>query len=107
MFSNTHKKFTSTQTDNDLSSSQLNGISIHVATKIKRVDFGGLADKTFHAMVEQMLLALNNFASHGSGWTLDQIVNIEIRLAKAKPIRASSYLAIPGKLARTSSLLNI
>ena len=71
------------------------------------MDFGGLADKTSHAMVEQLLLALNNFASHGSGWTLHQIVNLEIRLAKAKPIRASSYLALPGKLARTSSLLNI
>ena len=58
-------------------------------------------------MVEQMLLALNNFASHGSGRTLNQIVNIVIRLAKAKPIRASSYLALPGNLARTCSLLNI
>ena len=95
------------KTDVDLSSSQPDRISVHVASKMERVDFGGLADKTFHAMVEQMLLALNNFASHGSGWTLNQIVNIEIRLAKAKPIRASSYLALPGKLARTCSLLNI
>ena len=54
-----------------------------------------------------MLLALNYFASHGSGWTLDQILNIEIRLAKAKRIRASSFLALSGKLARTCSLLNI
>ena len=72
------------KTDDDLSSSQPDRISILVASKMERVDFGGLADKTFHAM---MLLALNNFASHGSGWTLNQIVNIEIRLAKAKPIR--------------------
>ena len=95
------------KTDDDLSSSQPDRISIHVASKMERVDFGGLADKTFHVMVEQMLLALNNFASHGSGWTLNQIVNIEIRLAKAKPIRASSYLALPGNLARTCSLPNI
>ena len=95
------------QTNDDLSSSQPNRISIHVASKMERVDFGGPADKTFHAMVEQMLLTLNNFASHASGWTLDQIVNIEIRLAKAKPIRALSYLALPGKLAHTCSVLNI
>ena len=95
------------QTNDDLSSSQPDRISIPDASKMERVDFGGLADKTFHAMVEQMLLALNNFASHGSGWTLDQILNIEIRLGKAKPIRASSYLALPGKIARTCSLLNI
>ena len=95
------------KTDDDLSSSQPDRISIHVASKMEWVDFGVLAEKTFHAIVEQMLLALNNFASHGSGWTLNQIVNIEIRLAKAKPIRASSYLALPGNLERTCSLLNI
>ena len=97
----------SMKTDDDLSSRQADRISIHVGSKMERVDFGGLADKTFHAMVEQMLLALSNFASHGSGWTLNQIVNIEIRLAKAKPIRTSSYLALPDNLARTCSLLNI
>ena len=95
------------QTNDDVSSSQPDRISVHVASKMERVDFGGLADKTFHSMVEQMLLALNHFASHGSGWTFDQIVNIEIRLAKAKLIRASSFLALPGKLARTCSLLYI
>ena len=88
------------QTDDDQSSRQPDRILIHAASKIERVDSGGLVDKILHAMVEQMLLALNKFASHGSGWTLDQIVNIEIRSAKAKPKRALSYLALPGKLAR-------
>ena len=107
MFSNTHKNFSSTQLSMSSNPCKPIKISIHVASKMERVDFGGLADKTFHTMVEQMLLALNNFASHGSGWTLDQTVAIEFRLAEAKPIRASSYLALPGKLARTCSLLNI
>ena len=40
------------KTDDDLSSSHSDRISIHVASKMERVDFGGLADKTFHAMVE-------------------------------------------------------
>ena len=68
--------------DNEFSSSQPDRISLYVISKMERVDFGGLTDKSFHAMVEQMLLALNNFASHGSGWTLDQIDNIEVRLVK-------------------------
>ena len=93
------------KTDDDLSSSQPDRISIHVASKREQVDLCGLADKTFHSM--EAFLALNNFASHGSGWTLNQIFNIEIRLAKAKPIRASSYLALPSNRARRCSLLNI
>ena len=67
------------KTDDDLSSSRPDRSSIHVAWKTERVDFVGLADKNFHAMVEQMLQALNNFASHGSGWNFNQIINIEIR----------------------------
>ena len=93
--------------DNEFSSSQPDRISVYVNSKMERVDFGGLPDKSFHAMVEQMLLALNNFASHGSGWALDQIDNIEVRLVKNKPMSASSYLALPGKLSHTSALLNI
>ena len=42
------------KSDDDLSSSQPNRTSIHVASKKERVDFDGLADKTFHAMVEQV-----------------------------------------------------
>ena len=63
------------QTDDHLLSNQTDRISIHVASKMERVDFDGLADTTFRAMIEQMPLALNNFASHVSGRTLDQIVS--------------------------------
>ena len=81
--------------------------TIHVQSKMKRVDFGGIADENFHQMVEQMLLSLNSFASHGSGWTLDQIIKIEIYTAKSKPIAGSSYSALPHKLSQTSAFLNI
>ena len=50
---------------------------------------------------------LNSFASHGRGWTLDQITKIEIRTVKWKPITGSSYLVLPQRLSRTSALLNI
>ena len=69
-------------------SSQPDRISVYLQIKMERVDVGGLADKRFHSMVEQMLLSLNIFASHGSGWTLDQIENIEVRLVKNEPISA-------------------
>ena len=52
-------------------------------------------------------LSLNNFAAHGSGWTLDEIENIEVRLVKNKTISASSYLALPGTLSGMSAMINI
>ena len=88
-------------------SEESNKITVHVQSKMERVDFGDIADESFHQMVEQMLLSLNSFASHGSGWTLDQIIKIEIRTVKLKPIAGSSILALPHKLSQTSALLNI
>ena len=88
-------------------SSQPDFIKIYINSKTQRVDFTGLSKSCFAGMVEQMLLALNNFASHGSGWTVDRIENIELRLARSKPIAASSYLALPTELAKSQYLLNI
>ena len=74
---------------------------------MQRVDSTGLSKSCFAGMIEQMLLSLNNFASHGSGWTVDRIENVELRFVKSKPISASSYLALPTELARSQYLLNI
>ena len=54
--------------DDEISSSQPERISVYLQSKMERVNFGGLTD---NSLIEQMLLSLNNFASHGSGWTLD------------------------------------
>ena len=54
-----------------------------------------------------MLLALNNFAFHGSGRTVDSIENIELKLARSKPIAAFSYLALPAELAKCQYLSDI
>ena len=61
----------------------------------------------FSGKVEQKLLSLNNFASHGNSWTVDSIENIELRFPRSKPIAASSYLALPTELASCQYLLNI
>ena len=94
------------ETSEDLSE-ESHKITIHVQSKMERDDFGGIADESFHQMVEQIILSLNSFASHGSGWTLDQIKKIDIRTVKPKPIAGSSYVALPNKLSQTSALLNI
>ena len=82
-------------------------IKIYINSKMQRIGFVGLTNNSFAEMVEQMLISLNNFASHGSGWTVDNIENVEIRLVRSKPIAASSYLALPTELARCQYLLNI
>ena len=51
-----------------------------------RVDFTGMSNECFAEMVEQILLALNNFASHGNGWNVDQINNVDYDLLEQDPL---------------------
>lgn len=80
---------------------------LFVNSRMVYVDFGGLDNDAFFTMIEQMLLTLFNFGSHGSGWMLSKIRNVEMRLVKSRPIKASSYLALPADLAGSQCLLNI
>ena len=64
--------------DSKDSSEKSDKIIIHVQSKMDRIDFGGIADKSFQQMFEQKLMSLNVFASQGSGWTLDQITKIKV-----------------------------
>ena len=65
-------------------------ITIFTNSKAQRVEFPGLNNECFSEMTEQMIIALNNFSSHGSGWSINQIKKVEMRLTKTKQIRASS-----------------
>ena len=42
--------------------------TIFAKSKSQLVDFPGLSNESSSEQTEQMILALNNFSSHGSGW---------------------------------------
>ena len=94
-------------TSDETVDSQPDRIQIYINSKMQRVDITGMSKSCFAGMIEQMLFSLNNFASHGIGWTVDRIENVKLRFVKSKPISASSYLALPIDLIRSQYLLNI
>ena len=57
-------------------------------------------------MVDNMLAILFSFTAHGSGWALEKINHLEVKMAKFHPVRGSSYIALPGELQGLRSLLN-
>ena len=65
----------------------------------------GLDNEEYFGMVEQMLTVIYNFASHGSGWMLDKIKKVDIKVVKFSPIRASSYLVLAHELINERSIL--
>ena len=58
-------------------------------------------------MAKKMMAALPAFASSGSGWVVEKIIKLDIKLARNRPIRGSSYLALPHMLINCRGLLNI
>ena len=82
-------------------------ITIFAKTDMKTVYYDGLSEEEFFTMAQQMICALNCFASNGSGWVLQKNINLELKVVKFNPIRGSSYLALPSELVNNRNLLNI
>ena len=81
--------------------------SIFAKTDIKTVYYDGLSEDEFFTMVQQVICVLNCFSSNGSGWVLEKINNLELKIVKFNPIRGSSYLALPSELVNDRNLINI
>ena len=82
-------------------------IEIHLNTNMKTVYADGLSTEAYFEMIDKMLAVLFSFTSHGSGWALQKINHLEVKMALFMPVRGSSYIALPGELQGLRSLLNI
>ena len=82
-------------------------IEVHLNTDMNRVFAQGLAKETFFEMIDKLLSTLFSFRAHGSGWIVDEMKTVELKMANFAPVRGSSYLALPSELQGVWSLLNI
>ena len=48
-----------------------------------------------------------NFEKDGSGWSIDQILEMEVHTVEYKPLNASSYVPLPQGIANKRAVLNI
>ena len=83
-----------------------NELTLCANSKMETVFFG-LSDEYFSRMLDQMLSSLFTFTSLASGWILEKINGVEVRLVSHLPIKGSSYLALPSALQNLNYLLNI
>ena len=58
-------------------------------------------------MVEKMQAVLETFASYGSGWVLQHVIQVFVKLAKFSPIHGSSYIDLPFRFRMSQTLINI
>ena len=47
------------------------------------------------------------FQKQGSGWVLDEFLNLDLSIAQYTPVKGSSYIPLPSKLKAKKSIINI
>ena len=57
--------------------------------------------------LDKLLNTLFTFTASGSGWILDQIVDLDVKIATFNPIRGSSYLLTPPELDASHVLIKM
>ena len=82
-------------------------IEIYANSLMTPVYANGLTIAAYWGMVEKMMSVLTTFASIGSAWVLEKVLKVYVKFARFRPIRGSSYIALPTKIANCRDLLNI
>ena len=82
-------------------------IEIYANSLMTPVYANGLKIAAYWGMVEKMMSVLTTFASMGSGWVLEKVLKVDVKFARFRRIRGSSYIALPTKTANCRGLLNI
>ena len=61
----------------------------------------------YESVVDKMLESMANFQRLGSNWLFASIVHLAIYTVKYEPIRGSSYIVLPAKLADKKAIVNL
>lgn len=54
-----------------------------------------------------MYTAFIEFQREGSNWSLDKILGVNVNVVNYQPIKGSSFLPLPAKLARKKAIVNV
>ena len=64
-------------------------------------------EKSLADTYDNLISKIGEFQSRGSGWVLDELVMLDLHILEYKPLRASSYIPLPEKLASRKAVINI
>ncbi|GFT49010.1 uncharacterized protein TNCV_3874781 [Trichonephila clavipes] len=64
--------------------------------------------RLYDDMSEKIVKEIDDFESRDSGWTLDEILRLEVRTNRYSPFRgSSSFIEVPKQIAETKSIINV
>ncbi|KAG8232199.1 hypothetical protein J437_LFUL010500 [Ladona fulva] len=76
-------------------------------TKNRRVLLIDQTDEIVDESFSKLLKEKSEFQAKGSGWTLSEVIGLELRINKYIPLRGSTYIELPPKIANTRSVINV
>ena len=82
-------------------------IEIYANSLMTPVYANGLRIAAYWGMLEKMMSILTTFALMGSGWVMKRVLKVDVKFARFRPIRDSSYITLPTKIAACCGLHNI
>jgi hypothetical protein len=65
------------------------------------------SDIDFEALIQQLLIKLDDFNRRGSGWQLGQITNCTLSIAAYRPLLGSSYIRTPKNIVDKHAIVNV
>ena len=70
-------------------------VSVYFNTNTTTVYYTGITDTVFEELVDNIVSKLVSFSSYGSGWQLQAIDKITVKLVRYIPVRGSSFIPFP------------
>ena len=67
-----------------------------------------LTSEEYYSLVDQIMTQINIFCTGGSGWVIDRMKSLDVKINKYSPLRPATYIPTPKKLeSLRRSILNI
>ena len=87
-----------------------------IVTNEEEASFNSLQESAFEAtnleelyekMTTKILELFASYLKNGSGWTLKNVIGLNITYSKLRPLRGSSHIPLPEKILRKKALINM
>ncbi|XP_046399469.1 uncharacterized protein LOC124165964 [Ischnura elegans] len=73
-------------------------------TRVLLID---MIDEIIDEAFSKILKEKSEFQAKGSGWSLSEVIGLELRINKYNPLRGSTYIELPAKIKNTKSVVNV
>jgi hypothetical protein len=64
-------------------------------------------DEIYRASTDKILESMDSFKRRGSNWRFKSVIKLDINTVAYKPLKMSSYIKLPDKLASKKAIINM